>query len=136
MQNTQKRLASTALKRRAGPPSPAVAEPPKPSKPSGPPEVPPAHAPESMAQALAEPTIEAEPSVQEFSFDAPEVVAAGPEPILAAPVEPIIAEPVVSEIPLAPVPIDAAPVAQAPPATPSHEIDISNDWEEMIEVEP
>ncbi len=116
--------------------TPAVAEPPKPSKPSWPPEVPPAHAPESMAQALAEPTIEAEPSVQEFSFDAPEVVAAGPEPILAAPVEPIIAEPVVSEIPLAPVPIDAAPVAQAPPATPSHEIDISNEWEEMIEVEP
>jgi tetratricopeptide (TPR) repeat protein len=34
------------------------------------------------------------------------------------------------------VPIEATPVAQAPPATPAHEIDISNEWEEMIEVEP
>ena len=79
--------------------------------------------------------------MQEFSFDTPELVAepAPVEPIIAEQIiaEQIIAEPVVSEIELEPVPPEEpAPVAINPPAAPQHEIDISNEWEEMIEVEP
>jgi len=95
---------------------------------------------------VAQAPVEAEPSVQEFSFDAPDLMA---EP---APVEPIITQPSVaeqivtqqinagpaaSEITLEPVPLEqAAPVAINAPAESAHEIDISNEWEEMIEVEP
>jgi tetratricopeptide (TPR) repeat protein len=100
---------------------------------------------ESMAQAPVE--IAAEPSVQEFTFDAPELVA---EPIVAAPVElgvsqqgvseqgfseQISTEPVVSEIKLEPVSVEPEPVAMKA-ESPAQEIDISNEWEEMIEVEP
>ncbi|HZD93822.1 MAG TPA: hypothetical protein VE133_06180, partial [Candidatus Sulfotelmatobacter sp.] len=80
--------------------------------------------------------VEAEPSVQEFSFDAPDIVVARPEPIAAIPVEPVIAEPALPEITVEPVRLEAALVAVTPPPAPAHEIDISNEWEEMIEVEP
>src|SRR5262249_27492365 len=49
----------------------------------------------------------------------------------------INAGPAASEITLEPVPLEqAAPVAINAPAESAHEIDISNEWEEMIEVEP
>jgi tetratricopeptide (TPR) repeat protein len=114
--------------------APAVAEEPAPAKTTWSPQAAPAAAPEPVAQAPAE--TEAEPSVQEFSFDAPDLVA---EPVLAEPVvaEPIAAEPMVSEIALEAVPLEPSPpVAITPVAEPTHEIDISNEWEEMIEVEP
>lgn len=111
---------------------------PKAAKATWPP-LPPVAAPEPPPPAPIEITAEAEPSVQEFTFDTPDVVAAEPEAIVAAPVEPIIAEPVVSEIPLEPVHFTAALVTRAEPPAPApvaDEIDISNEWEEMIEVEP
>ncbi|HEY3767943.1 MAG TPA: tetratricopeptide repeat protein [Candidatus Angelobacter sp.] len=87
--------------------------------------------------------IAAEPSVQEFSFDTPEL-GTEPEPSVAAPVEPTLApiamEPEL-EIEFAPEPINPVtvkaepePVAAAPMH--EHEIDLSNEWEDMIEVEP
>jgi tetratricopeptide (TPR) repeat protein len=100
----------------------------------------PVPAPQPAAQAPIE--TGAEPSVQEFSFDAPELLpdaAPGMEPIITEQIsaEPMSAEPAVSEITLEPVPLEqAAPVAINEPAEPTHEIDISNEWEEMIEVEP
>ena len=109
----------------------AVAEPARTSKPAWPPQ--PAVA---AAAAPVEMKVEAEPSVQEFSFDTPEAIAAEPEPI-APSVEPIIAEPIVSEISLEPAPLATASAPPAaPPVAPAEEIDISNEWEEMIEVEP
>jgi tetratricopeptide (TPR) repeat protein len=107
-----------------------VVEPPTPAKAGWPPE--PASAPEPMAQAPVE--ITAEPSVQEFSFDAPELVAesAPVEPVALTQIEP---EPTVSEIKLEPVSVEPEPVAIKGEAA-AHEIDISNEWEEMIEVEP
>jgi tetratricopeptide (TPR) repeat protein len=84
-----------------------------------------------VAEAPAEIEVEAAPSVQEFTFDAPEPVSIEPEPLPAVPIEPEPAP--VAEAPLEPVKFDA-PAAPAPVA--EHEIDISNEWEEMIEVEP
>lgn len=112
---------------------------PKAAKATWPPLPPVAAAPEPAPPAPVEITPEAEPSVQEFSFDTPDVIADEPEAIVAAPVEPIIAEPVVSEISLEPVHFTSPPAAHAGPAAPApaaEEIDISNEWEEMIEVEP
>jgi pilus assembly protein FimV len=104
------------------------AEQPAAARTSWPPE--PAPSPEPVAQAPVE--MAAEPSVQEFTFDAPElVVEAAPQ----EPVAPIMAEPVVSEVKLEPVLTEPEPVAIKAEA-PAHEIDISNEWEEMIEVEP
>src|SRR5262249_47689671 len=66
----------------------------------------------------------------------PEVIASAPEAsVPAMPVEPIVATPPAQEIPLERVHVSAPPVSAAP-SVPSHEIDISNEWEEMIEVEP
>jgi tetratricopeptide (TPR) repeat protein len=91
---------------------------------------------------------EVEASVQEFTFDMPELAAQAPEQLAAIPVEPVIAEPPaeisVEAVPLTPEApsIEVAPVsvAHSEPAThpepATHEIDISNEWEEMIEVEP
>jgi tetratricopeptide (TPR) repeat protein len=116
---------------------PAMAEPPRAAKATWPPAV---AAPEPVTPAPVEIEPEAEPSVQEFSFDTPEAVASEPEALAATQVEPIIAEPVVSEITLEPVPLATTPAPSADPrpapAPAAEEIDISNEWEEMIEVEP
>jgi tetratricopeptide (TPR) repeat protein len=91
-----------------------------------------APAPEPVAETPVE--IAAEPSVQEFSFDTPELVA---EPVAVEPAELIVTEPVVSEIALEPVSVEAEPEPIAIKSeAPAHEIDISNEWDEMIEVEP
>ena len=77
--------------------------------------------------------------MQEFSFDAADIVETEPEPAVSAPIEPSpaveqSASPAPVEINFEPIAIDApAPHAAAPEAA---EIDISNEWEEMIEVEP
>ena len=68
--------------------------------------------------------------MQEFTFDTPDAVAIEPEPPAAAPIEPVMAPPEAAEISLEPIEIEAAP------ASPAQEIDISNEWEDMIEVEP
>jgi pilus assembly protein FimV len=112
----------------------AAAPAPTPAKPAWPPvpaETQAAPAPpERVAEAPAEIELEAAPSVQEFTFDTPEPVSIEPEPLPAIPIAPA---PAPEEVSLEPVKFDA-PAAPAPAA--EHEIDISNEWEEMIEVEP
>src|SRR5579864_2951208 len=122
----------------APPPAPAAA---KVSWPPTPVEAAPAAPPEPVAEAPVEIEAEAAPSVQEFSFDTADIVE--PEPVVSAPIDvgpaassssviPDAPPPV--EISLEPIAMDApAPRAAAPEAA---EIDISNEWEEMIEVEP
>src|SRR6185437_8754597 len=111
--------------------APAVAaqpQQPKTAKATWPPLPPVAAAPEPPPPAPVEIAAEAEPSVQEFSFDTPDVIAGEPEATVAAPVEPMIAEPVVSEISLEPVHFTSTPAAHAePPAPAAEEIDISNE---------
>jgi tetratricopeptide (TPR) repeat protein len=78
-----------------------------------------------------------EASIQEFSFDMPEHIVAEPEP--AAPVGSITPEPV--DLTLQPEasavqelstnPVSAAPVTGVP-----QEIELSNEWEDMLTVEP
>jgi len=122
----------------APPPAPAAA---KVSWPPTPVEAAPAAPPEPVAEAPVEIEAEAAPSVQEFSFDTADIVE--PEPVVSAPIDvgPAAASssvipdaPPPVEISLEPIAMDApAPRAAAPEAA---EIDISNEWEEMIEVEP
>lgn len=118
----------------APPPTPAAA---KSSWPPLPVETKPAAPPEPVAEAPVEMEAEAAPSVQEFSFDAADMVEAAPEQAVSAPIQFAPAAesvPTPVEVSFEPVVIDA-PVhrAAAPEAA---EIDISNEWEEMIEVEP
>jgi tetratricopeptide (TPR) repeat protein len=119
--------------------APATPPPPAPAKATWPPipvETKPAAPPEPVAEAPVE--IEAEPSVQEFSFDTADIVVE-PEPVASAPIdvtpETASVTPAASpvEINFEPVAIDAPAREAAPEAA---EIDISNEWEEMIEVEP
>ncbi|HSK43062.1 MAG TPA: tetratricopeptide repeat protein [Candidatus Binatia bacterium] len=120
------------------PPAPAAA---KVTWPPTPVETKPPAPPEPVAEAPVEPEVEAAPSVQEFSFDAADMVVE-PEPVVNAPIDvaPAPASFVIPTTPLpeetsfAPIAMDApAPRAAAPEAA---EIDISNEWDEMIEVEP
>lgn len=131
-----KRFALRAPQAPVAAAAPAVVEPVKAPKATWPPEAPKAIAPEPVAPAPVE--VEAEPSVKEFSFDAPELAEAAPEPSVAPPVEMAATEPAVSEIILEPVHVDAAPAVEPPPAPAAHEheIDISNEWDDMVEVEP
>jgi len=127
------RAPATAAPATPPPPAPAPA---KATWPPIPVETKPAAPPEPVAEAPVE--IEAEPSVQEFSFDTADIVVE-PEPAASAPVD-VTAE-TASVTPAAPpVEINFEPVAIDPPAREAApeaaEIDISNEWEEMIEVEP
>ncbi len=79
----------------------------------------------------------AAPSVKEFTFDTPEIIAEQELPVV--PLEPVRIEPPVARV--SPQPAAAPPPAPAPPpppapAEPAQEIDISTEWEDMIEVEP
>lgn len=107
----------------------------RPTWPPAPPEAP------QAAVATPEPVVEAAPveiagesSVKEFSFDTPEELISEPEPSSAT-VEPVIEPVAMTEIEIEPVTVDplleTKEVAQI-----EHEIDISNEWEEMVEVEP
>ena len=127
------RAPATAAPATPPPPAPAPA---KATWPPIPVETKPAAPPEPVAEAPVE--IEAEPSVQEFSFDTADIVVE-PEPAASVPID-VTAETasVTSaapplEINFEPVAIDAPAREAAPEAA---EIDISNEWEEMIEVEP
>src|ERR1051325_2321901 len=90
---------------------------------------------------VAETPVEAEPSVQEFSFDTADIVVEA-EPAATAPIDvtPVAAASSVTPDAPPPVGINFEPVAMDAPvreAAPEHaEIDLSNEWEEMIEVEP
>ncbi|HEY2117219.1 MAG TPA: tetratricopeptide repeat protein [Candidatus Angelobacter sp.] len=117
----------------------------KPSWPPAPAQAQPAAPVEPASAPPAAPEVEAEPSVQEFTFDSADIVTAEPELTVSAPaIEPALPPPPPVEINLEPVPFDAAPTSAA--ASPSvssisasasaEEIDISNEWEDMIEVEP
>jgi len=127
------RAPATAAPATPPPPAPAPA---KATWPPIPVETKPAAPPEPVAEAPVE--IEAEPSVQEFSFDTADIVVE-PEPAASAPID-VTAE-TASVTPAAPpVEINFETVAIDPPAREAApeaaEIDISNEWEEMIEVEP
>ena len=119
----------------APPPAPAAAKatwPPMPVEPK------PTAPPEPVAETPVELEAKAAPSVQEFSFDAADIVVE-PEPAVSAPADvtppaPSPASPPAVEINLEPVALDA-PVSRAA-APEAAEIDLSNEWEEMIEVEP
>jgi tetratricopeptide (TPR) repeat protein len=118
----------------APPPTPAAA---KPSWPPLPVETKPTPQPEPVAEAPLEIEAEAAPSVQEFSFDGADMVETEPELAVSAPIDVAPADepvPPPVEVSFEPVAMDApTPRAAAPEAA---EIDISNEWEEMIEVEP
>jgi len=131
-------LRAPATAAPATPPTP----PPAPAKATWPPipaETKPAAPQEPVAEAPVE--IEAEPSVQEFSFDTTDIVDEH-EPAASAPIDVTPAAAAESVIPPAPpaVEINFEPVATEAPvreaAPEPTEIDISNEWEEMIEVEP
>jgi pilus assembly protein FimV len=80
----------------------------------------------------AETEVQATPSVQEFTFDTLETVVSEPAPPVIAPIEPELAPPAAAETDPEPVAVDAAPASTSP----AEEIDISTEWEDMIEVEP
>ena len=90
--------------------------------------------PEPVADASVELEVQAAPSVQEFSFDAADMVVAEPEPAASTPIEPVSTLTPPAEINLEPVATDPVPARAAVPE--AAEIDISNEWEDMIEVEP
>ena len=132
-------LRAPATAAPATPPTPA----PAPAKATWPPlpvETKPAAPPEPVAEAPVE--TEAEPSVQEFSFDAADIVETEPETAASAPIDITPAAEASSVTPETPphVEINVEPVAVEAPtheaAPEPAEIDISNEWEEMIEVEP
>ena len=114
------------------------AAPPAAAKPSWPPAPAPAQpvAPvEPISAPPVAPEVEAQPSVQEFTFDNAEMMTAEPELAGSAPlIEPEAPFQPPVEINLEPVAMDAPPAA--PASTSAEEIDISNEWEDMIEVEP
>jgi tetratricopeptide (TPR) repeat protein len=126
----------------AAPPAPPVAA--KPSWPPAPAQVQPVAPVEQASASPAAPEVEAEPSVQEFTFDTADLETVEPELAVSAPViEPELPPSPPVEINLEPVAFDAAPasasapsVASVPASASAEEIDISNEWEDMIEVEP
>jgi tetratricopeptide (TPR) repeat protein len=136
--------APTAAAMPAAPAAPPVAA--KPSWPPAPAQAQPVAAAEPVSAPPAAPEVEAEPSVQEFTFDAADMVTAEPELSVSAPaIEPALPPPPPVEINLEPVPFNAAPapaaasapsVASVSASASAEEIDISNEWEDMIEVEP
>ncbi|HEY2390357.1 MAG TPA: tetratricopeptide repeat protein [Candidatus Angelobacter sp.] len=157
-----KKYALRAPASAAVPVMPVAQVAPPPAKPTWPPAVPEAPkavtppppvfaepiAPPPVAAAPVEIAIDAEPSVQEFTFDTPELVSE-PEPVaVAAPIEPAPAPSAMPELeiefepePVKPVAIKQSPAKPEPPPVAAasaheHEIDISNEWEDMIEVEP
>ncbi|HEX3095102.1 MAG TPA: tetratricopeptide repeat protein [Candidatus Angelobacter sp.] len=127
-----------------------AAPPPAPAKPSWPPapaQAQPVAPVEHESAPPATPEVAAESSVQEFTFDTADMVTTEPELGVSPPViEPEPPSPV--EINLEPVAFDAPPapaaastpfaasVASGPADASAEEIDISNEWEDMIEVEP
>ena len=126
----------------AAPPAPPVAA--KPSWPPAPAQVQPVAPVEPASASPAAPEVEAEPSVQEFTFDTADLETVEPELAVSAPViEPELPPSPPVEINLKPVAFNAAPasasapsVASVPASASAEEIDISNEWEDMIEVEP
>jgi tetratricopeptide (TPR) repeat protein len=126
----------------AAPPALPVAA--KPSWPPAPAQAQPVAPVEPASAPPATPEVAEEPSVQEFTFDTADLETAEPELAVSVPViEPEVPPPPPVEINLEPVAFDAAPasasvpsVSSVPASAAAEEIDISNEWEDMIEVEP
>jgi tetratricopeptide (TPR) repeat protein len=122
------------------PPAPPTA-PAKATWPPVPVETKPAPPPEPVAETPVEIEAETASSVQEFSFDTADIIVE-PEPAASAPMDVAPAAAASSAIPATPPPVEInfepvaidAPAREAAPE--AAEIDISNEWEEMIEVEP
>lgn len=132
-------LRAPAASTPVAPPAPPVTA--KPSWPPVPAQAQPVAPVEPVIAPPVAPEVPAEPSVQEFTFDNAEIMTAEPEMALSAPVvEPELPPPAPVEISLEPVAMDTAPAVPAASAAPvsasAEEIDISNEWEDMIEVEP
>jgi pilus assembly protein FimV len=130
-------LRAPATAAPVAPPTPTPA-PAKATWPPVPVETKPAAPPEPVAEAPVEIEAEAAPSVQEFSFDTADIVVE-PEPAVSVPID--VAPTAASSVAPPPAEINLEPVAMDAPAAPATwpepaEIDISNEWEEMIEVEP
>ncbi len=127
------RAPATAAPATPPPPAPAAA---KVTWPPTPVEAAPAAPPEPVAEAPVEIEAEAAPSVQEFSFDTADIIETESETPVATPID--VAPAPSSVTPDTPPPVEMSfePVAIDPPAAEAAEIDISNEWEEMIEVEP
>jgi tetratricopeptide (TPR) repeat protein len=133
--------AAAPVKPAVPPPTPVAA---KPSWPPLPVETKPTPPQQPVVEAPVEMEAEAAPSVQEFSFDAAGSydaadMVAEPEPAVSAPIEPLPAaaesfSPPPVEVSFEPVATEGPPARAAAPE--AAEIDISNEWEEMIEVEP
>ena len=122
--------------------------------PPAPAETKPVGLPEPITEAPVELDVQAAPSVQEFSFDTDDMLVSDPEMAESAPLEPEQAamssasqsfstpdSAAPSSAPPPPVEIEIEPVAihdfPAEAAAPeAAEIDISDEWEDMIEVEP
>jgi tetratricopeptide (TPR) repeat protein len=134
-------LRAPAASIRAAPPAPPVAA--KPSWPPAPAQAQPVAPVEQASASPAASAVEAEPSVQEFTFDTADLETVEPELAVSAPViEPEVPPPPPVETNLEPVTFDAAPastsapsMASVPASASAEEIDISNEWEDMIEVE-
>jgi tetratricopeptide (TPR) repeat protein len=138
-------LRAPAAAATAIPPAPPVAA--KPSWPPAPAQAQPVVPVEQASVPPAAPEVEAGPSVQEFSFDTADMVTAEPElAVSPAVIEPELPPASSVEINLEPVPFNAAPapapaadsaasVASVSASASAEEIDISNEWEDMIEVE-
>ncbi len=138
--------ASAAIPVVQPPPPPPSTRPTWPPTPAEPPKAVASPEPIIAEPVIAEPIvatpleieIEPEPSVREFSFDTPELTTE-PEPIVAAPVEPPLAPIAIEpelEIEFEPERVSIVPEPTLETASPAKEIDISNEWEDMIEVEP
>jgi len=119
------------------PAPPRVVAPPAPVK--APP--PPPFVPENVPMEVA-PAEEAVSSVQEFSFDTPIPLVTESETFPEAPIaitpEIVAQQPEVSEMVVEPIhldPVHVEPVTPPPPQA-THEIDLSNEWEDMLAVEP
>jgi tetratricopeptide (TPR) repeat protein len=125
--------AATPVTPRAPAPPPSTA---KTEWPPMPAETTPVAPPESVAEVPVEIEVDAAPSVQEFSFDAADMVAEEPEPAATDPIEPVSTTtlPPPVEIHAEPVAMDTLPASEA--TAEAAEIDISNEWEDMTEVEP
>jgi tetratricopeptide (TPR) repeat protein len=125
--------AATPVTPRAPAPPPSTA---KTEWPPMPAETTPVAPPESVAEVPVEIEVDAAPSVQEFSFDPADMVAEEPEPAATDPIEPVSTTtlPPPIEIHAEPVAMDTLPASEA--TAEAAEIDISNEWEGMIEVEP
>ncbi len=126
----------------APPPAPSVAVAPTPVKVPLPPPLPvvPREATMDIPMEVEPPAPEPASSVQEFSFDTPIPLVTESEIYPEAPMAitpETVTQPPEFEVPETTVqPISIVPETVPPPPQAAHEIDLSNEWEDMLDVEP